>query len=80
MPKKWLTPAELKKMCVCPSCPSYADCGEHGFCSPQTGKSKCINQEKGCICGACPVTSEMELGHGFYCTRGSEDEQKKAKR
>jgi len=39
------------------------------------GKSKCIKEEKGCVCGGCPVTMKMGLKHGYYCTKGSEKEQ-----
>ncbi len=39
-------------MCVCAKCPSWVDCGEKGgFCFPAIGKSSCITEEKGCICG-----------------------------
>src|SRR3989339_204833 len=37
--------------------------------------SECYKKENGCICGNCPVTKEMGLKHGYYCTRGSEKEQ-----
>ncbi|MCD4821867.1 MAG: DUF2769 domain-containing protein [Methanococcoides sp.] len=39
------------------------------------GKSSCITEEKGCICGGCPVTEKLGLTHGYYCTCGSEKEQ-----
>ena len=48
---------------------------EKGFCFAAIGKSGCISEEKGCICGSCPVTSKMGLKHGYYCTRGSETVQ-----
>ncbi len=38
------------------------------------GKSDKIIEEKGCICGKCPITEEMGLRWGFYCTRGSSRE------
>lgn len=63
-------------MCVCKTCPSYVKCGEKGaFCFPTIGKSKCIKEEKGCLCGGCPVTKKMGLKHGYYCIKGSEKEQ-----
>jgi hypothetical protein len=63
-------------MCICPSCPSWVECDEDGgFCLVNIGKSECISEEKGCVCGKCPVTEELGLKHGFYCTRGSEEEQ-----
>jgi hypothetical protein len=39
------------------------------------GKSGCITEEKGCICGGCPVTNKLGLKHAYYCTKGSEREQ-----
>ena len=64
------------KMCICKNCPSFAECNEEiGYCLESIGKSKCIKEEKGCICGGCPVTKEMKLKHSYYCTRGSEKEQ-----
>ena len=65
-------------MCICPSCPSWEECGEKGgFCLATIGKSACIEDEKGCICPGCPVTDELGLTHDYYCTRGSEKEQGK---
>ncbi len=64
------------KMCTCKSCPSWTECGEKdGYCFPAIGKSSCITEEKGCICGGCPVTAQMGLKHTYYCTKGSEKEQ-----
>jgi len=64
-------------MCICKSCPTYVECGEAGgYCFPLIGKSGCIKEEKQCTCGKCPVYSKMDLKNMFYCTRGSEKEQK----
>jgi hypothetical protein len=67
------------KLCTCPQCPSYNGCAKEEkellYCA--TGKSQgCITGEKGCICGSCPVTPKMGLKHGYFCTRGSEKEQR----
>ncbi|GAJ05980.1 unnamed protein product [marine sediment metagenome] len=63
-------------MCICKNCPSWVECNEQGgFCFPTIGKSKCITEEKGCICGGCPVTEKMGLKHIYFCTKGSEKEQ-----
>jgi len=78
-----ITPEEMEQkkkmaieMCTCRACPSFKDCGEEtAFCFPTIGKSKCITEEKGCICGSCPVTEKMGLKHGYYCIKGSEKEQ-----
>ena len=85
--KMEMSPEEKKnkvmEMCTCKRCPSYKDCAaeggstELGFCFPDVGKSSCIGEEKGCICPQCPVTPMMQLANTFFCTRGSEMEQKK---
>jgi hypothetical protein len=63
--------------CICKKCPSWIECNEQGgFCSSSIGKSKCILEEKGCICGGCPVYDKMKLSHMYYCIRGFEEEQK----
>lgn len=63
-------------MCVCKQCPSFMECGESiGYCLSTIGKSNCIKEEKGCICGDCPVTTQMDLKHDYYCTKGSEKKQ-----
>ena len=82
-----MSPEEMEKKkemvlskCVCKNCPSWVECGEKGgFCFPAIGKSGCIKEEKGCICGGCPVYTEMKLENGYYCTKGSEKEQKMVK-
>ncbi len=67
------------QMCICKNCPSFVDCsGESiGYCFPSIGKSKCIAEEKGCICGGCPITEKMGLKNTYFCTKGSEKEQMK---
>lgn len=63
-------------MCICGSCPSWVACDEKGgFCFPTIGKSNCITEENGCICGGCPVTEKMGLKNMYFCTKGSEKEQ-----
>ena len=70
---------EAKKICAdyCGKCPSYTGTGETKlvFCSPMVGKSEIIKEEKGCLCGSCPVQQSMGLRWGYYCTRGSAKEQ-----
>ena len=57
------------KKCICKGCPSYVLCKEKiGYCV--YGKSKCIKEEAGCICGNCPVYSKLKLNGGSFCTRG----------
>jgi len=69
---------DVWKMCLCPGCPTWVECGEKGgFCLATIGKSKCIKVDKGCICGSCPVTQKLGLTHWKYCIMGSEKEQLK---
>ena len=69
---------EAFSQCICGLCPSYVACGEQiAFCLAETGKSKCIATESGCICPGCPVQEALKFHHIFYCTRGSEKDQKK---
>jgi hypothetical protein len=30
-------------------------------------QSKCIDEEKGCVCGDCPIHKENDLDKGYYC-------------
>lgn len=66
--------AEISK-CMCGQCPSYTNAarasGEGFFCG--TGKSfRHITTQVNCLCGGCPVKSDLGLKHGFFCARGSE--------
>ncbi|UCE96996.1 MAG: DUF2769 domain-containing protein [Candidatus Bathyarchaeota archaeon] len=68
-----------KEICVCGGCPSYNDCAREKkellYCA--LGKSAtCITDEAGCICPNCPVTEQMGLTHDYFCTKGSEREQR----
>ncbi len=70
---------ESKALCICPDCPTYNECAqaknELFYCG--LGKSPtCIIKEQGCICPACPVTEKMGLTNQFFCTRGTEKEQR----
>lgn len=70
---------EKKKICICPTCPTYTHCslneGEKLFCA--TGKSfMCISFEKGCICPDCPVKKELGLKYKYFCSRGDEKGQR----
>ncbi len=68
----------VKDNCVCKTCPSWTPaCDEKGewggFCA--VGKSQGITEENGCICPECPVAKKLDLKWGYYCTRGSAEEQ-----
>ncbi|MDW7668748.1 MAG: DUF2769 domain-containing protein [Bacillota bacterium] len=36
------------------------------FCAYE--KSRCIDEEKGCICGTCELFKEYELENKYFCT------------
>lgn len=70
-----------KKQCICDICPTYRSCkldkekhNESAFCT--LGASACIDTEVECLCSTCPLSREMGLAYSFYCTRGSETQQK----
>lgn len=71
--------AENKKFaeenCICKGCPSYAGCEKSGekiaYCF--TGKSRCIKERKGCICGGCLVHQKFNLKGRYYCIKGKEN-------
>ncbi len=68
--------AWVEENCICAQCPTYVPCAaqedELGYCA--VGESNCIVEEISCICPECPVTEEMGLEWGYYCTRGSAEE------
>ena len=64
-------------MCICKGCPTWVEGAEPiGFCLPMIGKNAMITAEKGCICPTCPVFSKLSLTKDYFCTKGSEKEQK----
>lgn len=70
------TRKKMEPLCVCPQCPSYVDCNESVvFCLAEKGKSKCIKEQKGCLCGGCMVEKQMKFEHIYYCVLGPEKEQ-----
>jgi len=70
----------VEAMCICEGCPTYLRLGETddyiAYCFPTRGKSKKIKEEAGCICPSCPVWTEMNFTKDFFCTRGTEKQQK----
>jgi hypothetical protein len=71
--------ADNKALCICPDCPTYNECaqkkGEAFYCA--LGRSPtCITKEAGCICAACPITEKVGLINEYFCTKGSEKEQR----
>ena len=64
-------------LCICRMCPTFKDCREEiAFCLAATGKSSCIQDEQGCLCPGCPVLEQEGFTHVYYCTRGSETDQR----
>lgn len=70
---------DYKGLCVCPGCPSYNKCAEEAgellYCLLGAG-STCITEEAGCICPACPITDKVGVTHEYFCTKGTEKEQR----
>lgn len=63
---------ENSEKCICSTCPSKNECMEENnewfYCAK--GKSKCAVPQKGCVCGACPLTAEYKLKDYYYCVTG----------
>ena len=70
---------ENKALCICPNCPTYNECAQKSnellYCL-LGGSQECITNEEGCICPACPVTEKLRLNNDYFCTRGTEKQQK----
>lgn len=65
--------SSVLSLCKCPKCPTYVKGDSpYAYCFPLIGTSKKIQFEKDCICETCPVYSEYELTHTYYCTRCSQ--------
>ncbi len=66
------TPENVQK-CICGGCPSYDQCmrdkEEILYCART--KSSCEIVKNGCLCGACPLTSEFDLDKLYYCEIGA---------
>ena len=66
------TKENLEK-CLCKGCPSYNACMKEGmqglFCS--RGKTNCDFERQGCLCGMCPVSTELKLNNFYFCDIGA---------
>jgi len=73
---------QVKYTCkdYCGKCPSYVGTGEKELAFCMSGKSSIIKEEKGCICGQCPISKTMSLRWGYYCTKGSSMELSNAEK
>lgn len=70
-----------KEQCICDLCPTFRECGvgaggSEAFAFCTLGASACIEKEVECLCSTCPLSREMGLAFSYYCTRGSETQQK----
>ena len=63
---------ENEEKCICGDCPSFNQCMtdnmEGLYCAGE--KSSCEFEKNGCLCGACPLTSEYGLDKMYYCETG----------
>lgn len=78
--EKMKTIDKNKSLCICKECPTYNKCakekGELLYCSFGASPT-CITEEIACICSGCPLTMNMGLKNEYFCTRGSEKEQRR---
>ena len=70
---------ELRGKCICGGCPTYNSCAgdakELLYCI--LGESfRCITEDFGCVCPACPLVDEIGLEHLTFCLEGSEASQR----
>jgi hypothetical protein len=69
-----------KALCECPNCPTYNECAEEKaellYCIAGVSPA-CITEESGCICPACPVWDKIGFKNDYFCTKGTEKEQRK---
>jgi hypothetical protein len=71
---------EAITLCICKICPTFKDCREEiAYCLAASGKSTCITNEDGCLCPGCPVLESEGFIHVYYCTRGTETDQRSAR-
>lgn len=54
----------------CGKCPSNPGTGEPALVFCTFGKSTVKHEQKGCLCGQCPITKTMSLRWDYYCTQG----------
>jgi len=71
-----------KALCVCPTCPTYNECAKEKdelfYCALGVSAT-CIIKESGCLCPACPITEKMGLTKDYFCTKGTEQQQRATK-
>ena len=68
--------------CICNSCPSYNDCMQTGklgvFCSVGD-EIKCFENEKGCNCQDCTVSTDYNFSSNYHCKEGTAEMQMKSR-
>jgi hypothetical protein len=66
---------EYLQQCICEGCPSYNQCmkdnSEVLYCA--RARSACEFEKNGCMCLACPLTSEFNLEKLYYCEIGASE-------
>jgi hypothetical protein len=73
---------KFEPVCICGNCPTCLGLGEEGdyivYCFPTREKSKKIKDAANCVRESCRVYEEMDFTTHFSCTRGTEEQQRKA--
>ena len=64
-----------RRLCICPTCPSYAGTGETEVLFCLQGKSQVLTLDKGCTCLDCPMTARLGVRWKDYCFKGSGEER-----
>lgn len=64
--------------CICNACPSYTECMKTGkmgvFCSIGD-EITCFENEQGCRCQECSVSSDYTFSSSYHCKEGSAEIQ-----
>ena len=64
--------------CICNACPTYNECMQSGklgvFCSAGD-EIRCFENEQGCNCQDCTVSSDFDFSTVYHCKEGSADRQ-----
>jgi hypothetical protein len=73
---------KVESMGICEACPTYLGLGRTddyiAYCFATKGKSKNIEKEASCICPSCPVYKKMNFKTDYFCTLGTEKQQKQS--
>ncbi|MGB9979942.1 DUF2769 domain-containing protein [Methanobacterium sp.] len=68
--------------CICNACPTYNECMQTGklgvFCSVGD-EVRCFENEQGCNCQDCTVSSDFDFSTVYHCKDGPADRQMQSK-